>query len=617
MHVISKYWGYLVKTSRVIGRIGCGLYLISILASLALSGIEYAVAIFLMVFLFTLGFVDFAALPPWLPFDVRALSPVTIWFSLLLIMALRGGLQMISYQSRILLTERTHSRLRMVLGYLIFMKEGTMQMPLSNINLYFSELFPRAVSFIFHFTQISSFFVQALMISLGMFYFARGETLVGLAGLAAIGFFVLRLNRYTHRASKRVPRVAEDLERSKVRAVRNWLLIKVLRTEHEEYKRYAEAVLQYYRQRSMAYLIANSGTSLIPILGVVVIAVIVFANARFFKTPGVHLVAFLYLFFRFQQMMSHGSDMIGDLFTCRVQFGESLRLVSRMPARDLHAAFRPAKGLDLISGRIDLSHIQQSSYDSGVAGIPSVAPADPPTIKVDGVGFSWPRTDVPVLSNLSLTIPKGSQVGIVGPNGSGKSTLLAIITGVLKPETGCVTIDDLPGSDYFERHNGWISYVGPEPFLIQGTIRQNLMYSCNKTLSDDQLMEALDLVSLRTFVSSLPGGLDYGVDENGGGLSSGQKQRLAIARALLRRPRLLVMDEPTVTIDIETETLLLSALKKFKGACTMVIVSHKQEILRDADHIFEIAPGKDGAVINEIQSKSFKFGTTPSVFPER
>ena len=143
MHVISKYLAYLVKTSRVIGRIGCGLYLVCILASLALSGIEYAVAIFLMVFLFTLGFVDFAALPTWLPFDVRALSPAAIWLSLLLIMMLRGGLQMISYQSRILLTERTQSRLRMVLGYLIFMKEGTLQMPLSNINLYFNELFPR------------------------------------------------------------------------------------------------------------------------------------------------------------------------------------------------------------------------------------------------------------------------------------------------------------------------------------------------------------------------------------------------------------------------------------------------------------------------------------------
>jgi ABC-type multidrug transport system fused ATPase/permease subunit len=614
---MHKYFSYLAKTARIIGRIGCGLYLLSILASLALSAIEYAIAIFLMVFLFTLGFVDFATLPTWLPFDVRTLSPATIWFSLLLIMVLRGGLQMISYQSRILLTERTQSRLRMVLGYLIFMKEGTMQMPLSNINLYFSEFFPRAVSFIFHFTQISSFFVQALMISVGMFYFARGETLVGLAGLAAMGFFVLRLNRYTHRTAKKVPQVAEDLERTKVRAVRNWLLIKILRTEHEEYKRYAEAVLQYYRHRSMAYLIANSGTSLIPILGVMVIAVIVYTNAHFFKTPGVDLVAFLYLFFRFQQMMSHGSTMIGDLFTCRVQFSESLRLVSRMPAKDLHAAFRPAKGLDLISGRLDLSHIQPLSYDSDFDGIPSAAPTAPPTIQVDGVSFSWPEADAPVLSNLSLTIPKGSQVGIVGPNGSGKSTLLAIITGVLKPEAGCVTIDDLPGGDYLQSHSSWISYVGPEPFLIQGSIRQNLMYSCNKVLSDDQLMGALDLVHLRTFVASLPEGLDYGIDESGGGLSSGQKQRLAIARAFLRRPKLLVMDEPTITIDNETETLLLSALKTFKGTCTMVIVSHKPEILRDADRIFEITPGKSGAMIKEIQSPSFKVGSTPSIFPER
>lgn len=581
---------HIKRTLRIFGRIGCGLFLLNILASVALSIIEYGVAIFLMVFLFTLGFVEFATLPTWLPFDVRNLPAAAIWLSLFVIMVLRGGLQMLSYQSRILLTERTQLRLRMVLGYMVFMKEGPLQMPLSNINLYFSEFFPRAVSFIFHFSQIASFLVQAMMISVGMFYFARGETLVGLAGIGVMGIFVLWLNRYTHRTAKRVPQVAEDLERTKVRAVRNWLLIKILRTEHEEYKRYAEAVLQYYRHRSLAYLIANSGTSLIPILGVMVIAVIVFANAHFFQTPSVDLVAFLYLFFRFQQMMAHGSSFIGDLFTCRVQFRESIRLVSRVPSKELHSAFRPAKGLDLFSGRVDLSHIQPQPNHSSAASPLSAAPINPPEIVIDNVTFTWPEAEAPVLKNLTLTIPNASQIGITGPNGSGKSTLLAILTGVLIPEFGSVTIDGVPGNDYLQQYSGWVSYVGPEPFLIQGSVRQNLMYSCHHGCSDEEMMQALNLVRLRTFVESLPNGLDYGIDENGAGLSSGQKQRLAIARAFLRKPKLLVMDEPTTTIDKEAEALLASALRTFKGICTVVIVSHKPEILRDADCIFEMTP---------------------------
>ena len=594
-----NYLTYLERTVHLIGRIGCGLYLLSILASLALSVIEYSVAIFLMVFLFTLGFVDFSSLPGWLPFDVRTLSPFTIWIFLFLIMALRGGLQIINYQSRILLTERTQSRLRLVLGYMIFMKQGTTQLSLSKVNLYFGEFFPKAISFIFHFTIMSSFLVQSLMISAGMFYFARGETLVGLGGLAIMGVFVLMLNRYTHRTAKRVPRAAEALERTKVRVIRNWLLIKILRTEYDEYKRYATSVLQYYRHKCMAYLIANSGTSIIPMLGVIVIAVIVFANAQFFNTPGVDLVAFLYLFFRFQQMMAQGSAMMGDLFTCRVQFRESIQLISRIPRVDLHTAFRPAKGLDLISGRIDLGHVRPSDNRRGAVDGPPKVATHPPSIKVIDVTFTWPETGVPVLKNFNLIIPQGSQAGLIGPNGSGKSTLLAIITGVLKPDAGCVRIDDITDGEYLQRHSDCVSYVGPEPFLIEGTIRQNLTYGCSTGLSDEQLLEALDQVYLGDFIASLKEGLGYAIDENGAGLSSGQKQRLTIARALLRRPKLLILDEPTANIDKQTETLLTTALSTFKGRCTTLIVSHKPELLRHVDLIVEMGADDGTAKIRK------------------
>ena len=602
---LRKRYNYLKKTIRLIGRIGCGLYLLNTLSSIALSAVEYAVAVFLMVFLYSLGFIGFSSLPGWLPFDVRTLGPAAIWGSLFLIMAGRGALQIINYQTRVLLTQRTQARLRMVLGYMIFMKEGTSQLPLSSINHYFSELFPKAFNFLFHFTKLSSFMVQALMISIGMFYFARGETLVGLTGIALMGLMVLRLNRYTHRTAKRIPKVAEDLERTKVRAVRNWLLIKILRTENEEYKRYARAVLQYYRDSSIAYLIANSGTSIVPICGVLVIALIVFANAHFFKTPGVHLVAFLYLFFRFQQMISHGSTILGDLFTCRVQFRESIDLASRLPAVELHAAFRPAKGLDLLSGRLDLDKYQPGPKRVRTAD----QPAAPPAIDIKDITFAWPSSAAPVLHHFSQTIPNGAQVGIIGPNGSGKSTLLAIITGVLKPDKGAVFIDGRPADEYLRDHSSRVSYVGPEPFLIQGTIRDNLVYACGESLSDEQLLKALEQVRLRSFVDALPEGLDYAIDENGAGLSSGQKQRLTIARALLRNPILMVMDEPTANIDNETEALLASALKAFKESCTIVIVSHKPAILNGADLILEIDPEKHAgmthtAVTGHTQSAS-------------
>jgi len=579
---------WMQKTLRILGRIGCGLFLISILASVALSVIEYAMAIFLMVFLFTLGFVDYSNLPGWLPIDVRTTPPTAIWLGLFAIMVIRGALQIVNYQSRMLLTERTQSRLRMVLGHIIFTKPGTAQLPLSNINFYFGELFPKAISFIFHFTQMSSFFVQALMISVGMFYFARGETLVGLAGLSLIGFLVLKLNRHTHRIAKRVPQASEELERVKVRAVRNWLLIKILRTEHNEYKRYATAVLQYYRHRCMAYLIGNSGASLIPMFGVIVIAVIVFANAHYFNTPGVDLVAFLYLFFRFMQMLAHGSAMLGDLFAWRVQFRESIELVGRLPRAELHAAFRPAKGLNLISGRINLSHIAPLVNGARPDRVSAKPLEPPPAIRVKHVAFRWPDANRHVLQDIRLDIPRGGQVGITGPNGSGKSTLLAIVLGVIEPDTGTVRIDGMTAGEYLQKYSDRVGYVGPESFLIEGTIRQNLHYGCSEKLSDDELIEAFGQVHLDNIVASSGKGLDYFIDENGAGLSSGQKQRLTIARAFLRKPKLLVMDEPTANIDQAAEDLLASTLSTLKDRCTVIIVSHKRKVLEHVDFIVEM-----------------------------
>ena len=193
-----------------------------------------------------------------------------------------------------------------------------------------------------------------------------------------------------------------------------------------------------------------------------------------------------------------------------------------------------------------------------------------------------------MIDNLSLDIPAGSQYGIVGPNGSGKSTLLGILLGVYTPTSGRVVLDGLTAVEFFERHAAAIAYVGPEPYLVHGSILENITYGLGQPPTEDAIREALRTVRLDEFVDSLPRGLDYGIHEDGAGLSSGQKQRLTIARAFLRQPRLLVLDEPSANLDETTEAAVVDTLQALKGRCTVIIVSHRPGILRGVDHTLEL-----------------------------
>ena len=231
--------------------------------------------------------------------------------------------------------------------------------------------------------------------------------------------------------------------------------------------------------------------------------------------------------------------------------------------------------------------------------MPSVRPAGarpsggrPPALHVRNVTFKWPGSEVTVFRDMTLEIASGTQFGIVGPNGSGKSTLMGIMLGIYPPTSGDVLVENLPANEYFSSRPEEIAYVGPEPYLIHGTIRENLCYGLAEFPPDAEIRAALKTVRLDEFVASLPQGLDYAIQEDGAGLSSGQKQRLTIARAFLRRPLLLIMDEPSANLDEATETAVVETLRELKGRCTVIIVSHKQGILRGVDRTLDLGAGQ-------------------------
>ncbi len=566
----------------LIGKRGAVLACLTIIFSAFLAMVEYALALFFMLFLCTLHFIGYSDLPGWLPFDPRSIGPVGIWVVLLTIGVAQAVCQIVNYEAKTLFAEGAHARMRLILGYRVLLSRDARCLALSEMNLYTAELFPKAFLFIFHLTQAVSFLVQTLLISAGMFFLAPGETTIGLGGLGIMGCLVLLLNRLANRLSGRIPEAQEELERSKVRIARNWLLIRVFNLQHHEFDRWVHSVFSYYRHSVLVYLVANLGGALMPVLGIVTIAAIVLVNSRFLQTPAASLVAFLYLFTRFLQMVANGSNLIGGLFTYKPHVLKTLELVDSLGPSERQDALR-TEGVLSMARTFTIADRKPLIQDrAGQAPLPA------PGIRLEHVTFAWPGSASPILRDVSLELEPGMQLGIVGPNGSGKSTLLGTILGALRPDGGRVLVDGLDSETYLRKAADAVAYVGPEPYLIHGSVRENLLYGLRYRRSEDDIREVLCRVGLDDFFRSLPGGLDYALAENGDGLSSGQKQRLTVARSFLRRPSLFIMDEPSANLDEATEVCVVEALRELKGRCTVLVVSHRKGILKEADSIYHI-----------------------------
>ena len=207
-----------------------------------------------------------------------------------------------------------------------------------------------------------------------------------------------------------------------------------------------------------------------------------------------------------------------------------------------------------------------------------------PTITVSHVTYSYPGVSEPVLKDFSCTFPSGQMTAIAGPTGIGKSTLIRLILGLLKPAEGHITIDDIPAGSALR---GNFMYIPQGNSLLSGTIRSNLQLAAPNA-SEEALQEALD-TAMAQFVRELPKGLDTPCGEVGSGLSEGQAQRIAIARALLRPGGVLILDESTSALDPETEKRLLENLhSRYHGQKTLLFISHREAVTQHADAIVRL-----------------------------
>lgn len=211
-------------------------------------------------------------------------------------------------------------------------------------------------------------------------------------------------------------------------------------------------------------------------------------------------------------------------------------------------------------------------------------------IQLKNISFSYDVTDSQILNNLNLNITKGEVVGIIGKSGSGKSTLVNIILGLLKPNSGTYLIDNVPSNEYsFETKSQLFGYVSQDVYLINDSIKNNIAFGdFDDEFKKENLVEAIKLSSLDEYVLSLKDKENSIVGERGITLSGGQRQRVSIARALYNKPEILVFDEATSSLDINTENSIINEISKLKNKKTILIITHRESILSICDNVYKL-----------------------------
>lgn len=259
----------------------------------------------------------------------------------------------------------------------------------------------------------------------------------------------------------------------------------------------------------------------------------------------------------------------------------------------------------IMQGAVSISHalpayqaVVDLTAQAEAAADPVVEAEAPPleeAIRCHEVGLRH-GPDMPiVLDGLSLSLPYGTISVLCGPSGSGKSTLADVLGGLLRPSSGHLSIDgEMLTEDTTHAWRRRVAYVPQDALLHAGTVRENLVWNTGD-VTDDALWEALGLAAAEDFVRQLRQGLDEPLGPRGGRLSGGERQRLSLARALVRRPRLLILDEPSSALDAETERTLATTVAGLRGRTTILVITHRDPWTWAPDYVHHLSRGRISA----------------------
>ncbi len=263
-----------------------------------------------------------------------------------------------------------------------------------------------------------------------------------------------------------------------------------------------------------------------------------------------------------------------------------------MPLASLTNLYSSGQGAIAAAGRLDDIFAMPTEREPGA---PVPAPVHGAAgVTLENVTFRYPGTppDQAILDDISITIEPGQWVGIVGPSGAGKTTLAGLIMGLFAPTTGQLLLDDRPYAEFeLAELRSRMAFVAQDPMLYDMSLADNIRFGLQNA-TEDKIRQAAQRAEVLEFADRMPDGLSSLCGEGGAKLSGGQKQRISLARAFLRNPGLLVLDEPTSAMDAASEQAIQNSLRELMTGRTALVIAHRFSLVRDLDLILVVSEGR-------------------------